>query len=54
MNYRGQMFILKASERKEFNASETQAVTGGKLRLTTRTRAMNWGAQSLNKISAAP
>ena len=54
MNYRGQVFILKASESKEFNATETQAVTGGTLRLTTRTRAMNWGAQSLSKISVAP
>ena len=29
LNYHGQVFILKPSESKEFNATETQAVTGG-------------------------
>ena len=54
LNYRGQVFILKPSESKEFNATEIQTVTGGTLRLMSRRRAMHWGSQPLSKISAAP
>ena len=54
LNYHGQVFILKPSESKEFNTTETQPVTGGSLRLMTRTRAMNWGSQLLGKITTAP
>lgn len=47
-------FILLAQQSKAFSQDETQTVSGGKIKLATKTRVTNLGVQALSKIVVMP